>query len=573
MTAGSFKTELLEPVLARPGDVVGLRVLADRLLEQGEPLGDFLRLSLDREALTPFEPRWDELGWALLALERRHFPAWTRDLWGDLTPRLERRVSAFRGLPSTLECTGPGWHALEPARLAQVPIAAVHFDDRAPGAVKRLMGTGLLSRLSKLVIGGQAVMADVGKLLASPALSGLEHLELPWADGVCLSWLANLAALPRLRTLSLSAGGMPLPVVDVAPLVSLKLPALRELTLSSLPLGEAGAAHLAASTFALEQLTLSRCDLGTTGGVTLLSSSMVSRLKGLLLPHTELSPKGLVALSELKAPDLLQLDVSGQGTLGKRFPSFVESFALPKLRRLVLSNNALREAGAGALASSKAFANVASLELNGCSLKDEGFAALAKAKHLGALRQLDLAGNSATHVGIKAFVKAPFLKSLQSLNLSHNKFQTEGGKALVTAKTLTSLRVLKLGHNWMGSLGMRALMANPSLKALEEVVDGMNNYGPELWRCFLKTGKPGLKVLPPCFDLTEADLVALATSAHTVALDAVSLPFALSPEAVTALTNSPLARQGTAWVSASPRLDPKLMAQLSAGFGSRLVTW
>jgi hypothetical protein len=300
---------------------------------------------------------------------------------------------------------------------------------------------------------------------------------------------------------------------------------------------------------------------------------MVSRLKGLRVPHTELGTKGLVALRELKAPNLLQLDVTGQGALGKTFPAFVEAFALPKLRRLALSSNALRETGAEALAGSKAFANVASLELNGCSLKDEGFAALAKAKHFGALRELDLAGNSATKVGIAAFVKAPFLKQLQSLKLSHNKFQTEGGKALAAAKDLSSLRVLTLGHNWMGALGMRALLANKSLTALEEIEDGMNNYGPELWRCFLKTGKPALKVLPLCNDLTEADLQALGKSPHTVELDRVYLPFALSPEAVGALVDSPLAKQGTASVSLAVTLDPKLKLQLTAAFGPRLLTY
>lgn len=281
MAAGSFKTDLLKPVLARPGDVAGLRVLSDTLLEQEESLGEYLRLSLDREVLTPGEPRWDELGWLMLAFERRSAPRWAKEIWGDLTTRLERRVQTFRGLPSTLECTSPRWHALEPARLAQVPIAAVEFDDHTAGAVKRLMGSGVLSRLSRLVIGGQPVTADVGKLLASPDLSGLEQLELPWADGAALKWLANLAALPRLRSLTLSAGGMPVTASDVSTLLSSKLPALRELTLSSLPLGEAGAELLAASTFGLEQLTLHRCDLGTTGGAKLLKSSMVSRLKGL----------------------------------------------------------------------------------------------------------------------------------------------------------------------------------------------------------------------------------------------------------------------------------------------------
>lgn len=559
---------VFERVIEKPGDRATLRVYADSLLEAGDVLGEYLQLSLAQDACTPFDATWDRLKWRLRELERAHRGQWLKRFWGA-SPMQYEEPAFFRGLPSAMSFWQYGMTVFD-----QVPVASIRLQGQKPSDLKAFATIPVVKGLVRLEVDDTADPAGYGALLASGVLTSLEEVVLPWSVGRSLEWLEAMPGCSKLEVLSLRVmtGEAPVTGAQWARLGALKLPALKRLELSGLTLGTEGAEVLAASKWRPSQLVLERAGLSAAGAKVLFKSPLMAELGTLSLTGTELSPKAIEALTQTAMPKLVSLDLAGTG-LGKHVARVGEVTAWPSLRRMVLSSNAVRAEGLKALNSAALGKQLVTLELAHCHLKDDGAAVLGDAAGFKALQSLELAGNSFTKEGMEALAKAPVLARLERLGLAHNKFQTEGGKALATAKNLSKLRVLALAHNWLGSLGLRALLANESLTALEEIEEGLNNYGPELWRSFVKFEHLPLKRLVATGEVLEADVLKVVASPRVASLDELLLPTELTDAMIDAMIDSAALRSAKTVLVVSKNALAELVDRLRAAYQDRVMTY
>lgn len=185
--AGRWTEPKLAPINAMHADAVadlddasGLQVLADALLEQGDPQGELIALALEEER-TPSLPRRAKMS----ALIREHGATWTPP---------GARITAFhRGLPSELEWSGPtdpahvGWRAARGIHVAlSVPPERSVFELPRPH-LRRL--TGLQPQLFSHV--AAAAPAYVERLEAQLFGSGISEV------------VDSLARLSKLRRVSI----------------------------------------------------------------------------------------------------------------------------------------------------------------------------------------------------------------------------------------------------------------------------------------------------------------------------------------------------------------------------------
>lgn len=196
---------LLRACAAAPEDDAPRLVLADGLLERGDPWGELLALScrLAREGGTAEERARQA------ALERALGPGIGAGV-GGLASRFELR----RGLVGAVWMDGATF-AREGARLlAEHPIEELHLSPLDGAGLARLARAPALARLSTLVLSHGDVEHE--RLLAlapfaeSADLAGLRALDLSWFCTVASDWREALAALraPRLASLRLDWGAV-----------------------------------------------------------------------------------------------------------------------------------------------------------------------------------------------------------------------------------------------------------------------------------------------------------------------------------------------------------------------------
>ncbi len=212
--------ELLDAVLAAPDDDDPRLVLADALLERGEPRGELIALQCRSAGPTEGEAAEREA-----SLLQRH---WRR--WSAPARAVARRWRFARGFVDSVTCPLPpsrrAWealHRLEPVREVEVSVGArpealrwlpristraliVHGAVGDEGALA-LIGAPHLHRLHRLALEGCAI-GDAGALAlaGAAALAGLRELSLR-GNRIGKIGERALAASPHLRLHRLSLGG------------------------------------------------------------------------------------------------------------------------------------------------------------------------------------------------------------------------------------------------------------------------------------------------------------------------------------------------------------------------------
>ncbi|MDP1822653.1 MAG: hypothetical protein Q8L48_05410 [Archangium sp.] len=469
---------LLEPLLDHPGDPSVLRVLSDALLEQGDPWGEAIRLALDLESTFPGEDA-HRLGHRRLErLQARHGPSWRARLRRPLPQPMRAPVSFFRAIPSRVNSSD-----LQVAQLLDGPVAWLDFtgDAGAPLVTTFPRRAGL----NRIEVSQYANAATARKLLG-PGLTSLTSLSLPWS-AQALQLLEEADWTPQLERLRLYGNETPVTPPELDRLLKLPLPKLRTLELEGLELGLPGAERLAALPWKLERLTLAAANLGVKGTVLLAGSKALSTVKELSFARNTMGPTGAAALAtspHLK--HLVSLDLTSTASGAKALVPFFEALALPSLKALVLTSCGLKGKALEPLAAvkTKALGQLTELDLANNLMGDDGLAALSKTTALTGVRLLQLDGNAIKGPGIAALGRSALLAKVEELSLRHNKFQNTGAKGFAASKNVRALQVLSLGHNWLGVQGLEAMLENPALTHLEQVREGMNNYGPQLGRSF-----------------------------------------------------------------------------------------
>ena len=357
--APSEHRELLSRVLEAPDDEAPRGVYADWLLEQGDPLGEFITLQCaDRAQDAP----------RITALQAADEARWTAQLKPLISTATFRRgfVEAVTMKARTFIDQAAKLFTLAPIREVTLghlsaslmnELAAAEELSRlnglclgyhrsggtviGPDGFAALMRSGHLGQLISLgaycQLIGPAGLAALGK----SAPHGLASLRL-FGNRLGASGLAPISRLNALRVLDLSNNGLG----DEGARAVARLSGLSALMLCHNNIGPSGAKALAQAKHlaTLEQLELTDNPIKDAGLTALVGSPYLSRLRKLGLGTTQLTPRGLVALARSPAvKNLRELDLSANlvGEEGARI--LLDSPHLGSLRRLLLATKGIKE--------------------------------------------------------------------------------------------------------------------------------------------------------------------------------------------------------------------------------------
>lgn len=296
---------LLEAVIADPTNLDARQVYADALSGANDPRGELIQV--DSALAGPLSIRRRE---ALATQRAALFAAHAKTWWPyrDVRLRVTRGfVESISGYVGKIDAAA---EIFEREPVITVEVCGV----RGVEAVERLLATRWLPRVRRLSVRGKIGDDGFKLLIASPALAGLDTLNVSGnritADGV--------AALQG------------------------RLPACRTLVLSNNKLGDAAMAGLLAwkQLGQLEKLYLGNCGLTGDGVAQLLDGPPLTALVKLALTGNKLGRDfgGVFAAKAAKLPALRHLDLvkTGIGTAGARQ---VAEAKLPRITRLDLRSN------------------------------------------------------------------------------------------------------------------------------------------------------------------------------------------------------------------------------------------
>ncbi|MBX2797790.1 MAG: hypothetical protein KTR31_08985 [Myxococcales bacterium] len=422
-----LNTELWNRVLREPRDLDLRAVLADYLLEHGEPhLGRYLALSVEVERRGP---RWEGYPQAHAEAQRLlldHASTWHTPLRDALgSDRWPEDIDHWAGLPHTVRLPHPllaerGAALLDAAPVQRFTVQSARTDvrgfrfarhvdllgdiwaDEALEVLRRedldhLEGFGLFNQLGA---GRLAIMLSLleGVPLQSLELNGVR----PARTGA--RRLAQSPLLPPLTTLGLATNDLRPP--DVEALLQ-ATPRLTTLDLSGNP-GLAGSIgeHLAASPARPTDLHL-RSSFGPSD-VDPLLDALGASLDRLFAntPRGELLPRHLERIGTCSATTL----ELGNARLGPAGMAALCRGGLAQVVHLVVRSNSLTDAGLDALLSADPH-RLTTLDLSSNRLTDEGIARLARWPGLRHVTSLDLTNNRRLGIdGVAALVASEWLQ-------------------------------------------------------------------------------------------------------------------------------------------------------------------
>jgi uncharacterized protein (TIGR02996 family) len=232
----------------------------------------------------------------------------------------------------------------------------------------------------------------------------------------------------------------------------------------------------------LTGLALHRSQIGDAGLRELLGSPYLSRLRRLGLSRTSIGSGGLNALLARSQglPELIDLDLAGNGLGAAEMGALAASHLLGRLRRLILSNclGSVGDQACEALAGSPDLRHLSVLDLNRCGITDRGVQALFASASLTGLTDLCLTGNAITAAGAETIAGCAHLSHLRRLELYEgNRIGEAGARALAGSPHLSNLRELHLGGNAIGDAGVEALASSTVLRELRTLYFVGNGIG------------------------------------------------------------------------------------------------
>ncbi|MCA9586218.1 MAG: hypothetical protein KC657_12755 [Myxococcales bacterium] len=556
-------------------DLDARRVLADALLEAGDPRGMYMQLAVEHDGTPSWDPARERPAQQLASFEARYGMKWSEPLrgvggLGKLARDETRAQFAFRrGAIELLR--GDAQRIVAQLEAAQdvAPICGLELKAVTPAALAALTATRALSRIRRLDLDlspHQDQTKALAALFASPHLGALTHLGIDDVSDVeeVMTTLATADALGNLRSLSLR-----LPELDRASVEALgRAPwaaSLEELDLRIT--GDLGELGPLGSLPALARLRVT--GERAPEAISALAGRTAGTLRELSIEGGQATPRQLADLGSAAFAGLRVLRLEGIGLNAAKLARALGSWELAELWHLDLGGSALREAGAAALAASPLMATLERLDVGAARLGDAGAAALAKGV-APRLRRISLAHNALGEAGLAALAEGPLLAHVEHVDLRNNKCHNAGGLAFAALPTLPRVKHLALHYNWMGVHGLRAILQR--MEDAEELHLDENNYGVEPVRALAaSTTIRNLRVL----STREADakwLAAFASSPAASRLEQLSLSSsALDDASVDALLALPAL--GSIHLTFCFHLSEPARQRLSARFGPMLTFW
>lgn len=435
----SFTGALESPwhaVLAHPADLDARAVLADALLDAGDPRGEYLQLALSKQP-TPAEiDRRDELFGRLSPEWRRHLKP------DDITlARNLRGIGFANGLPEIahVQLRTP---AVLDWLLERAPIRELEAQDYEadPRWVEWLPRHPIVKHLRRLSAGGERP-ALTEPLLATGAFASVETLEV--VAPLTASFAKTLAEkAPALRALTVRHLGDEVEPAAVRTLASLPLHALR---LEGVSLADSATKALAGFV-QLERLELRSATIEWS------ALSALPRLRAL---HLEASAPALGALAAFlgRSALLTELTLDNVGLRADTVAPVLASSAA--VESLSLNSNMLGDTGLAALAR-LALPRLREVSISQVRASPAGFASLALAEW--PLERADFGLNALDEAGATSLATGPLCRRLKELELLMTNVGSKGARALSAAPWFAGLESLSLFSNRIGNTGLRALL-------------------------------------------------------------------------------------------------------------------
>ncbi len=372
--------ELFAEIIADPTADDPRDVLADYLVEQGDPRGEFLErsLALARRDLAIDDRR--AFARRVAELRGTHEVAWAREAAAITSSHdLAIELGFERGLVGKVTLDSPAATKYLAALRRVAPIVELDLTLVATAPIAPLVEQ--LVELSAIAIRGldSADTAQTVRAIARwPHRGKLRALAIPAGPAAeTVAGCANLAGLERLALPY--AGDRDLELLAAAP----HLAGLRALAIAKV-----GAARLGPlATWDLVELELGPGRLGAAG---------------------------MRMIASVPRPRLRRLEVGGHAITSAGLPVF----ELPALEHLGLRANALRADACVALATNAQLANLVVLDLAHNPIGDAGVRALIDSPHLGGVRELLLASTACGERALDALATSAFGARLERLDLS-----------------------------------------------------------------------------------------------------------------------------------------------------------
>lgn len=419
-------------VLGNPSDLDARSVLADALLDAGDPRGEFLQLALKKQPTPAQGERREELFGRLS-------PEWRRALHsGD---RNLRGIGFENGLPEIAHVQLRSVSALDWLH-ERAPIRELNASDYEadPQWVEWLPRHPLVKHLRKLSAGGER-SEKTEPLIATGAFASIDTLEV--VAPLTLSFAKTLAEkTPALRSLILRHTGDELEPATLRTLASLPLQSLRL----------EGVSLSAAATKELERFVrLERLEL-RSAAVEWSALPSLPTLRALSLESSAPALESLAAFLRRSAP-LAELALNNVGLSADTVSLMLGGTAT--LESLSLNSNTLRDGGVAALAKLD-FPELRELSLSQVRAAPLGFASLALAEW--PLERADFVLNALDEAGATSLASGPLCRDLKALELLMTSVGSRGARALSAAPWLPRLESLSLFSNRIGNTGLRALL-------------------------------------------------------------------------------------------------------------------
>jgi uncharacterized protein (TIGR02996 family) len=431
--------ELFPAIAREPRNDEARLVLADALIEAGDPRGELITMQCELARVLGTHPPPPE-GWRPRRLQRpvpekvetrsrqitrqqnkllKEHPEWT-------PPAEIGRfgVQFWRGFISAISVFDLGsWDGDRLRRLLDsAPIASRIYlfgATRLPELVRALGDHPVGTSLQMLMFSG-GEDAQLGVAMADARLPALERLVFFGHQVTCAETVAAICANPsltRLRSFTLDRYAS-LTAEDVVSL-------------------------LRAPHFTLDELIIPEAELGPAGAKALAEQEKLEHLTTLDISKTNIGPEGLSAiLGSAHAPKQLErLAVAKLKLKKSHLPELAESSTLSNLRVLDLDSNRIGAEGIQALAGSKRLRSLQALHLRNCWIADEGVGHLVASPLMAQLQDLNLRSNNLTDDAARTLGQSPHARGLVKLNINNNGITQAGAGHLWDSEHLAGCRI------------------------------------------------------------------------------------------------------------------------------------
>jgi uncharacterized protein (TIGR02996 family) len=496
---------LLQACKDEPDDDAPRLVLSDWLEEHGQAdRAEFVRLQvrLARQEV----PAGDEAVAAARAHELylRHADEWLGGLRGwaggctfrrgliQATARVEdlrdrppaavapQAVPWLEGLVLKYGRQSAAVYLLEEGALAPFTSLDLTGVQLTPPWLERLARSPRMAHLRGLRVAIRGPSKAAGEALArSPHLSGLRVLDVP--EGMGDACLESLVASPILQSLSTLAFRFPSVRRGAAALAQcVPAPRIVRLRWEYVRPGAALRDLLLSPVLAeVVELQLEQAEISAAGARAFAERGAWPRLQRLSLAGNPLKEGGAQALAgDLGFPALRHVHLGATGLDARSLRTLLSAPWASGLEHLDLRANKLGDGGAEAVASTAALANLRSLDLVRAEIGPKGARALANSPHLARLESLDLSDNSLGEDGVAALAGATGLPSLTALSLDATGLNAEGLARLARSPLPGRLRRLDLSRNRLDRGALQALVSS-ELAGLKELRLNWNSVGEE----------------------------------------------------------------------------------------------